>query len=159
MKLWVDPDKCVGCTLCCEDAPELFDWDDDVRQAWAAGEVSLGLEHRARDAVRFCPVQAILLTESERPACVGCEAPAQAWSTEPCLDCVAEMADTLERVADHKGAGKRSWWQSLGVTCREGRRELRRRPDQSSGGRRRGGQDEAPWRVCRTLVARPGKRS
>jgi ferredoxin len=105
MTLWVDPDKCVGCRLCCEDAPELFDWDDDVRQAWAAGKVSLGLEHKARDAVRFCPVQAILLTESERPACVGCEAPAQAWSTEPCLDCVAEMADTLERVADHEGPG------------------------------------------------------
>ena len=130
MKLGVDPHKCVGCTLCCEDAPELFHWDDDVRQAWAAGEVSLGLEHKARDAVRFCPVQAILLTESERPACVRCEAPAQAWSTEPCLDCVAEMADTLERVGDHEGARKRSWWQSLGATWREGRRGLRRRQDQ-----------------------------
>lgn len=63
MKLWVDPDKCFGHALCCEEAPELFGWDDDVRQAVATGDVPPGLEEKARDAVRFCPEQAIVLTE------------------------------------------------------------------------------------------------
>ena len=64
MKLWVDPQKCFGHGLCVEDTPDLFDWDDESNKAIAIGEVPLDREAKAREAVRCCPEQAIVLLDS-----------------------------------------------------------------------------------------------
>ena len=64
MKLWVDPQKCFGHALCFEDTPDLFDWDDDTNKAVAKGEVPPDREGKAREAVRCCPEQAIVLLDS-----------------------------------------------------------------------------------------------
>jgi ferredoxin len=64
MKLWVDPQKCFGHGLCIEDTPDLFDWDDESNKAIAIGEVPPDREAKAREAVRCCPEQAIVLLDS-----------------------------------------------------------------------------------------------
>ena len=64
MKLWVDPTKCFGHGLCVEDTPDLFDWDDESNKAVAIGEVPPDREAKAREAVRCCPEQAIVLLDS-----------------------------------------------------------------------------------------------
>ena len=64
MKLWVDPQKCFGHALCFEDTPDLFDWDDESNKAVAKGEVPADREAKAREAVRCCPEQAIVLLDS-----------------------------------------------------------------------------------------------
>lgn len=64
MKLWVDPQKCFGHGLCVEDTPDLFDWDDESNKAIAIGEVPPDREAKAREAVRCCPEQAIVLLDS-----------------------------------------------------------------------------------------------
>ena len=65
MRLWVDPKKCFGHGLCVEDTPDLFGWDDATNKAVAnEGEVPPDREEKAREAVRCCPEQAIVLLES-----------------------------------------------------------------------------------------------
>jgi ferredoxin len=64
MKLWVDPQKCFGHGLCIEDTPDLFDWDDESNKAIAIGEVPPDRAAKAREAVRCCPEQAIVLLDS-----------------------------------------------------------------------------------------------
>ena len=60
MKLYVDPDRCQGHTLCSMRAPELFTLDDvDGHSTAIDGEVPSHLEQQATDAVRSCPEQAI----------------------------------------------------------------------------------------------------
>ena len=65
MKLWVDPQKCFGHALCLEGAPELFEWDDETRKAIGCGDVPEGMEGKAREAMRCCPEQAIVLLDSD----------------------------------------------------------------------------------------------
>jgi ferredoxin len=64
MKLWVDPEKCFGHALCLEGSPELFEWDDKNGKAIAVGDIPPGCESKAREAVRCCPEQAIVLLDS-----------------------------------------------------------------------------------------------
>lgn len=60
MKLYVDPERCQGHTLCNMRAPELFSLDDvDGHSTAIDGEVPAELEKQATDAVRSCPEQAI----------------------------------------------------------------------------------------------------
>jgi ferredoxin len=60
VKLYVDPDRCQGHTLCAMRAPELFTLDDvDGHSTAIDGEVPEGLEQQATDAVKSCPEQAI----------------------------------------------------------------------------------------------------
>lgn len=60
MKLYVDPERCQGHTLCALRAPELFTLDDiDGHSTAIDGEAPEGLEASATDAVRSCPEQAI----------------------------------------------------------------------------------------------------
>lgn len=63
MKLWVDPGKCFGHGLCLEDTPDLFGWDEEHQKAFANGDVPPGREGKAREAVRCCPEQAIVVIE------------------------------------------------------------------------------------------------
>ena len=52
-------------SLCLEDTPDLFGWDDETSKAVAnEGEVPPDREDKAREAVRCCPEQAIVLLDS-----------------------------------------------------------------------------------------------
>jgi ferredoxin len=60
MKLYVDPERCQGHTLCAMAAPDLFTLDDIDGHATALdGEVPEGREGKADEAIRSCPEQAI----------------------------------------------------------------------------------------------------
>ena len=63
MKLWVDPEKCYAHGLCIEDTPELFEWNEAGDKAVAIGDVPAGQEAKAREAMRCCPEQAIVLLD------------------------------------------------------------------------------------------------
>ena len=63
MKLVVDPEKCYAHGLCIEDAPDLFEWNEAGDKAVAIGDVPPGQEAKAREAVRCCPEQAIVLLD------------------------------------------------------------------------------------------------
>lgn len=64
MRLWVDPKKCFGHGLCLEGTDDLFDWDDENNKAIAKeGVVPLDREAKAKEAVRCCPEQAIVLLD------------------------------------------------------------------------------------------------
>ena len=60
MKVYVDPDRCQGHTLCSMIAPQLFELDDIDGHAKAIdGEIPADLEDKAHEAIRSCPEQAI----------------------------------------------------------------------------------------------------
>jgi ferredoxin len=60
VKLYVDPDRCQGHTLCSMIAPDLFQLDDIDGHAKAIdGEVPADQESKAHEAIRSCPEQAI----------------------------------------------------------------------------------------------------
>ena len=63
MKLWVDPEKCYAHGLCIEDTPDLFEWNEAGDKAVAIGDVPAGQEGKAREAMRCCPEQAIILLD------------------------------------------------------------------------------------------------
>ena len=64
MKLWVDPYRCVGHSLCIAEAPDIFDWDDERGKAVAVGlDVPPELTAQADAAVRICPETAIITIE------------------------------------------------------------------------------------------------
>ena len=62
MKASVDKDLCIGCGLCAEICPAVFQMDDD--QAVAKLEtVPPEAEDACRDAAQQCPVEAIKIEE------------------------------------------------------------------------------------------------
>lgn len=64
MKVFVDPQRCQGHTLCNFAAPEIFTLDDTDGHAQARdGDVPPDEEAAARIAVAGCPEQAITLSE------------------------------------------------------------------------------------------------
>lgn len=69
MRLWVDPYRCVGHLTCCDEAPDLFDFDEE-RGTAVASETEVAPEQRsdATRAVRLCPERAIVVIEEARAA-------------------------------------------------------------------------------------------
>ena len=66
MRIRVDGEICQGHTLCAMSAPDLFALSEEDGHAWAVREeVPPGQEERAREAVRSCPEQAILVLSDE----------------------------------------------------------------------------------------------
>jgi len=63
MKLVVDPKKSYAHGLCIEGSPDLYEWIDAGDKAVAIGEVRPGQEAKAREALRCCPEQAIVLLD------------------------------------------------------------------------------------------------
>jgi len=60
VKVYVDPERCQGHTLCAMLAPQLFQLDDIDGHAKAVdGEIPADLEDKAHEAIRSCPEQAI----------------------------------------------------------------------------------------------------
>ena len=62
MKVWVDPERCQGHTLCSMIAPDSFVLDDIEGHASAATEdVAPEQEDAVREAAQSCPEQAIFI--------------------------------------------------------------------------------------------------
>lgn len=65
MKVWVDPDRCQGHTLCAMIAPDSFVLDDIEGHSSAVTEdVPPEHESQVREAAQSCPEQAIMITET-----------------------------------------------------------------------------------------------
>lgn len=62
MKVWVDPERCQGHTLCSMIAPESFVLDDIDGHSSAVNEtVPADQESLVREAAQSCPEQAIII--------------------------------------------------------------------------------------------------
>lgn len=60
MKAKVDPDLCIGCTLCVQTCPEVFKIQEDKAIAFVA-IVPKEIENRCKQASDECPVNAIIV--------------------------------------------------------------------------------------------------
>jgi ferredoxin len=58
VKATVDPELCVGCGLCAETVPEVFEMKDD-KAVVTVNVIPPDLEVKVRQAVQDCPVEAI----------------------------------------------------------------------------------------------------
>lgn len=56
----VDPDVCIGCTLCVQTCPQVFRMDADKAVAYLS-IVPAGFEELCRKAADECPVTAIIV--------------------------------------------------------------------------------------------------
>ena len=59
MKAYVDKDDCIGCGLCPEICPEIFQMGDDGKAVASKDEVPEILLTGAKEAEEQCPVSAI----------------------------------------------------------------------------------------------------
>ena len=65
MKVFVDPERCQGHTLCKMIAPDSFELNDiDGTSSPVSESVAAGREDAVREAMRSCPEQAISIEES-----------------------------------------------------------------------------------------------
>ncbi len=64
MKVWVDPERCQGHTLCSMIAPDSFRLSDIDGTSSAVDEVvPADREAQVREAAQSCPEQAIVITD------------------------------------------------------------------------------------------------
>lgn len=59
MKGFVDKDTCIGCGLCPDICPEVFEMDDDGKDIAKDIEIPGDIVPSAREAEEQCPVAAI----------------------------------------------------------------------------------------------------
>lgn len=58
----VDPEKCIGCTLCAQICPEVFKMEQDKAAAYT-NPVPENLMELAKQAADQCPVDAITIED------------------------------------------------------------------------------------------------
>jgi ferredoxin len=64
VKVWVDPDRCQGHTLCSMIAPDSFQLSDiDGSASAVSEEVAADQQDQVREAAHSCPEQAIVITD------------------------------------------------------------------------------------------------
>ena len=63
MKASVDRDTCIGCELCTQICPEVFQMDDEQIAIVIADPVPTAVEATAKEAEEECPVSAITIEE------------------------------------------------------------------------------------------------
>jgi len=62
MRVTVDEDTCIGCGLCVEDCPEVFEMNDDKVRV-KADEVPEDVTKSCKEAAENCPVEAIQMED------------------------------------------------------------------------------------------------
>jgi ferredoxin len=68
VKVWVDPERCQGHTLCSMIAPDAFELDDiDGHSSAVFDEVPADQEEKVHEAAQSCPERAIFI-DLERPS-------------------------------------------------------------------------------------------
>ena len=63
MKVQVDAETCVGCGLCAETCPAVFEMNDEDVAEVKADPVPADAEDACREAAENCPVDAITIEE------------------------------------------------------------------------------------------------
>ncbi|WP_422487156.1 ferredoxin [Gudongella sp. DL1XJH-153] len=63
MKAIVNRDDCIGCELCTQICPEVFQMDDEQIATVIANPVPASVEDKAKDAEDSCPTSAITIEE------------------------------------------------------------------------------------------------
>jgi ferredoxin len=63
MKAIVDRDLCIGCGLCADACPEVFEMDDENKAQAKVNPVPPEVEGSCREAADQCPVTAINIEE------------------------------------------------------------------------------------------------
>ena len=58
MRVTVDEETCIGCELCAETCPEVFEMNDD-KVCVKVDEIPEDVAETCREAVENCPVEAI----------------------------------------------------------------------------------------------------
>jgi ferredoxin len=67
VKVWVDPDKCMGHGMCTAMAPELFHVNQETGlNEMGEAEIRPELEQLAKRGIGACPEQAISVVEEHR---------------------------------------------------------------------------------------------
>ena len=61
MRVIVDAETCIGCGLCEETCPEVFEMTDDDLATAKTGDVPAEFEDACREAAEQCPVEAITI--------------------------------------------------------------------------------------------------
>ncbi len=62
MRVTVDEDTCIGCGLCVEECPEVFEMNDDQVRV-KADEVPEDVMESCKEAAENCPVEAIQMED------------------------------------------------------------------------------------------------
>jgi len=62
MRVTVDEDTCIGCGLCVEECPEVFEMNDDQVRV-KADEIPEDVMESCKEAAENCPVEAIQMED------------------------------------------------------------------------------------------------
>ncbi|MDW7657200.1 MAG: ferredoxin [Bacillota bacterium] len=63
MKATVDRDLCIGCGLCAEICPDVFEMDDESIAQVIVDVIPADAEEAAKEAASSCPVDAIAIED------------------------------------------------------------------------------------------------
>ena len=59
MKVKVDKEACIGCGMCIDICPKVFEYDDEGKSVCKSEEISDDLSEKVNESADVCPVSAI----------------------------------------------------------------------------------------------------